>query len=228
MRTTHISPEFIYSNVNGTLSMLEKKSFMCSKLMKFDDAIYIKNQNIIYYQTPQNEQLNFDNEKLLTPLIYNADNDKQTNSSLIIEPSQNNSQLVNNTAWILTINYGKIIMNYLFATLKRYRTFEGVTNNITMNNDINAAIIDYINVNLLSRYQFYKIELYIGYNDLTNGGLRLQNNWDPKVEIDSNLVNKIQTNTNSINQIIEATFNQEQISADYSFNYYYNLYFTKI
>ena len=97
-----------------------------------------------------------------------------------------------------------------------------------MNNDINSAIKDYITNNLLSRYQFYKIELYVGYNDLTNGGLRLQNNWDQKVEIDSNLVNKIQTKTDYINQIIEATFNQEQISTDYSFNYYYNLYFTKI
>lgn len=221
MRTTHISPEFIYTNVNGTLSMIEKKSFMCSKLIKFDDAVYIKNQNIIYYQSLENEQLNFNNEKLLSPIIYNTDDDKQINSSLIKESQNSNS-------WILTINYGKILINYLFSTLKKYRTFEGVSNNMTIGNDVNSAIKDYIKSNLLSRYEFYKADLYIGYNDLKNGGLQFQNNWDQKVEIDSNFVNKIDTKTNTIEQKIEIIFNQEKISSDYSFNYYYNLYFKKI
>lgn len=227
MRTTHISPEYTYSDVNGTLSMIEKKSFMCSKLLKFDDAIYIKNQNIIYYQSAENEQLNFNNEKLIQPLVYNTDNDKQTNSSLIIGPSQN-EKLNNNASWVLTINYGKILMNYLFATLKKYRTFEGITNNITMNNDVDSAIKNYISSNILSRYEFYKTDLYIGYNDIKNGGLRFNNNWDQKVGIDSNLVTRIQTKTDSTNKTIAITFNQEKPSSDYSFNYYYNLYFTKI
>lgn len=228
MRATHISPEFTYTNINGTLTMMEKKSFFGSKLMKFDDNINIESQNLLYYQTAQNEQLSFTNEKLLTPIVYNTDDDKEKNSFLITKPAQTNSEFKNNTSWILSINYKTILANYLFATLKKYRTFEGVTNNITINNDIDSAIKEYINVNLLSRYQFSKVELFIGYNDLTNGGLRLQNNWDQKVKISSNLFNKIETETNSISGTINATFIQDKNSSDFSFNYYYNLYFIKI
>lgn len=226
MRLTHISPEYQYTRANGTLSMVEKKSFFSSKLIKFDDSIYIKNQNIIYYENSNNEQLNLDIEKLSPALIYNADIDKETNSSLIINPAQ--TQLGGNTSWILNINYGKIMYNYLFAKLKSYRTFEGVTNGITYNNNVDAAIRDYIQNNLASRYEFFKVDLYLTYNDLTEGGLQYQNNWDKKIQLDNNGTNKFQTKTDTTNMKIDVIFNQSKNSTDYSFNYYYNLFFRKI
>ena len=179
--------------------MLEKKSFFGSKLINLDNSIFIENQNIVYYQTAQNEQLNFKAEQLLSPIVYNANDDKQNNSSLTINQFQNNS-------WILTINYGTILTNYLFATLKYYRTFEGVTNNITINNDINSSIYDYINKNILNRYQYSTTSLYISYNNLIYGGLQYQNNWNPAIELDTNLMNQMNVKNDSINNIITITF----------------------
>ena len=84
MKTTHISPEFIYNNVNGTLSMLEKKSFFGSKMIKISDYINIDSSNLIYYQNSNNEQLNLNIESTLTPIIYDTVSDKLNNSSLNI------------------------------------------------------------------------------------------------------------------------------------------------
>ena len=118
MRTTNISPEFIYTNVNGTLSMIEKKSFLGSKLIKFDDNISIISENIIYYQTNTNEQLNLDVEKLLPPIIYNTVNDKLTNSTIMIDDSETIDEYNNNTKWVLKIDMKTILINYIYATLK--------------------------------------------------------------------------------------------------------------
>ena len=225
MRINYISPEYKYTEVNGTLSQLEKKSFNGSKLLKFTDNINILNENIIYYETVDNEQLNIDIEKLLNPTIYNTVGDK-ANYTFIKDNTQLNTQLNTNTSWILTINYKKLLINYLFATLKSFRTFEGVQNNMTLNNSVDLAINDYINNNILSRYTFSKIDLFVSYNNLLNGGLRFQNTFDYTIENSNNLTNKYNIKNDNTNLIIN--FNQIKNSTEYSFNYYYNLYFNKI
>ena len=132
MRTTNISPEFVYTNVNGTLSMQEKRSFLGSKLIKFDDTINIKSENIIYYQSLLNEQLNIDIEKTLSPIIYDTVSDKLSNSTIVLDDSQSIDQQNNNTRWILKIQFNTLLINYLFATLKKYRTFDSVQNNMVI------------------------------------------------------------------------------------------------
>jgi hypothetical protein len=228
MRIHNISPEYLYSNVNGTLSMLEKKSFLGSKLLKFDNNIDIKSENIVYYQTLTNEQLNLNIEKTLDPIIYDTVSDKSSNSFLTIDDSQTLDQQYNNTRWNLKINVKTILINYLFATLKKYRTFENVKNNMVISNDVNAALKDYIIKNLLDRYKFDHIDLYISYNDLLNGGLRYGNTYDKKIELPVNLNNTYNRRMDINDLELEVTFNQSKPSSDYSFNYYYNLYFIKI
>jgi len=239
MKITHISPEFTYNKVYGTLSMKEKKSFFASKLVKFDSSISIENQNIIYYQNINNEQLNLTAEQLLGPKIYNTNSDKLTNSSLVINKSQTNTQLSANTSWILTVNYGAILKNFLFATLKKYRTFEGVSNNITLNNDINYAINQYVVDNLVQLYQLTNIDLFITYNNL-NSPIRnntyniniplLQNSnlFTEKIADSNNLISTYTPKNDTIKMVNTITFNQEKPSSKFSYNYYYNLYFTKI
>lgn len=231
MKLTHISPEFNYNNVQGTLSMSEKKSFFSSKLIKFDSNIEIKNESIVYYQNNNNEQINLNNELLLGPVIYDTSNDKKINHSLVLDNSQTNIQLNNNTAWILTIDYGLIFKNYLFATLKKWRTFEGITNNLTLNNDINFSIESYIKENLIDRYQLEKIDLFISYNDVltNNPPLLLKNNvFDSNVSSEDNLVKKYNATKDNNKMNIRLFFNQDKTSLEYNFNYYYNIYFTKV
>jgi hypothetical protein len=222
MKITHISPEFIYNRVYGTLSMKEKKSFFSSKLIKFDDTISIENQNIVYYQQTNHEQININSEILLGSVVYDASEDKKANSSLRLNPSNN--------SWILTINYGTILQNFIFATLKKWRTFEGVTNNITLNNDINTAINQYIKDNLLGIYELSKVELYISYNNIVTGtGLLINSNtFDENIAINSNLITAFSSivDTNKMLDII--SFTQDKPNKEYNFNYYFNLYFTEI
>lgn len=228
MRLTHISPEFNYSKVNGTLSMNEKKSFNASKMIKYDDVVYIQNQNIIYYQNTDGEQINFNSEKLLEPIIYNADEDKRNNSTLTINESQSKLQLDNNTFWDLTINYEELLLNYLTAKLKSFRTFEGVSNSMTINNDVDDAIKTYIKTNLFSRYEFKKIELFISYNDIDTGLLKFKNNWNPNIQSQENILSKMDIRNDIIDKKLYIKFNQEKTSLKYSFDYYFNLNFEKI
>lgn len=226
MRTNNISPEYVYNNVNGTLSMQEKKAFLGSKVIKISNTIAIDGINIIYYQTANNEQLNVNIESLLDPIIYDVIKDKLTNSSLTIDDSQTQEQRSKNTKWILKINTNTLLVNYLFATLKKYRTFDGVQNNMVISSDVNSAIKEYITTNLLNRYQIDKVDLFVSYNDLSKGGLRYNNTWDQKTELDANLVKNFSKNTES--NLLEIIFSQNQPSDSYSFNYYYNIYFSKI
>lgn len=226
MRTHNISPEFTYNSVNGTLSMLEKKSFYGSKVIKIENNLNIDGTNIIYYQTSTNEQLNINIESLLDPIIYDVVKDKLSNSILSIDDSQTMEQKNNTTKWILKINTTTLLSNYLFATLKKYRTFEGVQNNTVISNDVNSAIREYIKNNLLSRYQLDKVDLFISYNDLSKSGLRFQNTWDQKTELSTNLIKTFSKNIDS--ELLEIIFSQTKPGNSYSFNYYYNIYYTKI
>ena len=225
MKITHISPEFNYNNVFGTLSMKEKKSFFGSKLIKYEEALSILNQSIVYYQQLNGEQTNINSEILLPPVLYNASDDKSNNSSLI----QNKSNA--NGSWILTINYGNILQNFLFATLKNYRTFEGITNNITLNNDVNVALTSYIADNLINIYQLSKVDLFISYNNIANSNppLLVNNNiFDESIAIEANLVTTYTSNLDTNKMIDTISFTQTQNNTKFNFNYYFNLYFSKI
>jgi hypothetical protein len=232
MKINHISPEFNYFKVNGTLSMTEKKSFFGSKLLNFEDKIDITSQNLIYYQNNTNEQLNLLVESFNEPIIYDTDNDKFTNSKLIIDNSQTQQQKDDKAAWILTIDYKTILINYLFAEFKKWRTFEGVKNNMCLSNDVNKSIKEYITTNLTSRYDLEKIDIFINYLNLENNSvtnnLRLKNTWDPNISNDSFLLKSFETNDDTINGKLTITFNQEKTSLLYNYNYYYNLYFKKL
>ena len=79
---------------------------------------------------------------------------------------------------------------------------------MVISNDVNNAVKDYINSNLLSRYQFDHIDLYISYNDLSVSGLRFRNIWDQKIVSDLNLVKsytKIDTDPNTLEIIFTQT-----------------------
>ena len=148
---------------------------------------------------------------------------------LVIDTTQPTYQLDNNTRWILTIDLKIIITEYLYATLKKYRTFEGVKNEMTMFNDINVGVKNYIQYNVLNRYKFKSIDLYVRYQDLRNQSLlRYKNNWDNTIINPTYKLIKLQTETEFDQSSIKITFNQEKPSNSYSMDYYFNILFEKI
>ena len=229
MRRTYISSEYSNTKTYGTFNMIEESNYFGSKMLEIEDNIYIENQNIIYYQRPSGEQINLSAETSIDSPVYSASSDKEKNHSLKIDESQTNYQNENNTKWIMDIKINDVLSNFLFANLKRYRTFEGMKTSLTRANDVNTTIREYINKNVSNRYKLSKIDLYIKYKDLRSQNvLRFKNTWSPIIGIDSNKFKKIQTETAFDGSSIKLLFNQEQPSTQYSFEYYFNILFEKI
>lgn len=229
MRRTYISPEYQNRAVYGTLNMVEESTFFGAKMLEIEDTISIDNQDIIYYQKLNGEQLDFSIESSLSSIVYSSSTNKLNNHTLELDTTQPKYQLDNNTRWILTIDLKTIITDYLYATLKRYRTFEGVKNEMTMFNDVNVGVRNYIQSNVLNRYKFKSIDLYVRYQDLRNQSLlRYKNNWDNNIINPTYKLTKFQTETEFDESSIRITFNQEKPSNTYSMDYYFNILFEKI
>lgn len=229
MRRTYISSEFVNTKINGTFNMIEESNFFGAKMLDVEDSIYIENQNIIYYQQASGEQIDLAIESSLPSYVYSSSSDKETNHRLTLDDSQTSFQKNGNTKWILEIELRTILENYLFATLKRFRTFEGIENNQTITNDINSSVQKYITSNVTNRYKFKKLDLYIRYKDLRNQNvLRYKNVWSTSVNSESNKYNKFQTDLAYDDSKIKIYFNQEKTSAEYTFEYFFNILFEKI
>ena len=229
MRKSYLSPEFKYTKKFGTYNMSEQSTFFGSKMLEIEDSILIADNNLIYYQTLNNEQIDLLIENSLSPIIYSASKDKSSNHKIIVDESQSKFQLDNQTGWILDIDLNKILSNYIFSILKQSRTFEGVKNNMTIYNDVNVAMYEYISKNVINRYKYSKIDLYVKYNDLRDQNiLRFKNNWSSNIISDDYLVKKLQTDTSYDYSEMKVSFNQEKPSSQYSFDYYFNILFEKI
>ncbi len=229
MRRTYISSEFMNNPVSGTMNMIEESNFFGAKMLDVEDSILIENQNIIYYQNLKGEQIDIAVESSLPSYVYSSSSDKELNHTLKLDDSQSSFQKNGNTKWILDINLKKILENYLFATLKRYRTFEGVTTEQTISNDVNSSVYSYITSNVTNRYKYKRIDLYISYKDLRNQNvLRYKNTWSPSVFSNVNKYNKFQTDLAYDDSVVKIYFNQEKTSTEYTFEYFFNILFEKI
>lgn len=230
MRRTYISPEFEYVPVYGTLNMREESSFFGSKMLEILDSIEITNENIIYYQNANGEQLDESVELALPQVVYDTVSDKQANHTLTIDDSQTETQKNGNAKWILDINIRSVLRNYIFANLKKFRTFDSVQNLMVRDKNVNSAITNYIDNNILDRYKFERIELFYKPVDLLSvGGLKFKNTYDVNIEIVPNTIySKIQTETDPEYIDMRVIFFQDSPASQYSFKYYFNLYFEKL
>lgn len=229
MRRNYISNEYTNSIIPGTFNMIEESNYFGSKMLEIEDSIYHADQNLIYYQQPNGEQFDISIESSLTSVVYSASSDKNENHTIKLDLSQSISQKNNNTKWIIEINMSNILSNYLFAILKRYRTFEGIKTNMTLNNDVNTAIKKYVDKNVVNRYKYKSLDFYVNYTDLKNQNvLQFINNWEPNISIESNKSKKLQTELSYDNSNLKLIYNQEKPSKDYSFQYFWNLEFVKI
>jgi hypothetical protein len=229
MRRTYISPEFINSKVYGTFNMVEESNFFSSKMLEIEDFIDISNQDIIYYQKVNKEQLDITVESSLnSSILYSAAVNKRDNHVLELDKSQPVYQLNKNTRWILEIDLEKIFSDFIFSSLKKYRTFEGLKNNMTLEKNVDIAIRNYIDKNIKNRYKLTNIDFLIKYKDLRNQDiLKWKNTWNPQLTVD-NKFNKIQTETESDDSKIKVIFEQDKPSDTYNYDYYFNIFYEKL
>ena len=232
MRRTYISPEFDYKKVFGTFNMKEESSFFGSKMLEIEDSLQLQDQSIVYYQNPKGDQIDLDIEKLSPPIVYSVSEDLKANHALVLDDSQSDFLRNTTTRYILTINLETILENFLFATLKQYRTFDGVKSSMCYSGDINFSLKQYVIKNVVDRYKFDRVELYLNYVDLRDQNIRRYNNtWaiNPSaISIESNKLKNVQTETEYDFSSIRLTFNQQKSSQLFSFEYYFKLFWEKL
>jgi hypothetical protein len=229
MRRSYISPEYNNTRVYGTFNMIEESNFFGAKMLEIEDQLPIDNQNIIYYQNLVNEQNDISIESTLPSIIYTSSSNKESNHVLSVDMSQSKYQIDRETRWIMDIDLNSIVTNHIFALLKRNRTFEGIKNNSTLENDVNIAMKEYIKKNIINRYKFKSIDLYISYRDLRRvNGLRYKNIWTSNVAIASNKLTKLQSEGNFDYSKLKVIFNQQKEGSNYAFDYFFNILFEKI
>lgn len=241
MRRTYISPEYDYSRIYGTFNMKEESSIFGSKMLEIDDTIIIDDQSLVYFQSSTKEQLDLTIESSLTPISYSSSEDKRVNHTLVIDPSQSASQRDSNTQYILTIDLKTILSNYIFATLKRWRTFEGVRNDMTKNGDIDFAMREYILKNVIDRYKLNGVELYLKYIDIQSQNiLKFDNLWagysneyrtsslPADIGTSQYQLKKFQSQTEFDYSSTVITFSQEKKSSEFCFDYFFKLFYEKI
>lgn len=229
MRRNYISPEFKKTNVFGTLNMLEESNFFGSKMLDIEDSILINNENIIWQQMPNGEQIDIETENTLESQFFSSSTFMQQNHKLRLDESQTQYARDNATNWILDIDINNILVEYIYSQLKRYRTFEGVRSNMTIYNDINLAVRDYVQLNVVNRYKLARFDLYMKYIDLRSQNmLRFVNDWDVNLAISDYTNHKFQTITDYNQKTLRVLFSQERPSTQFKFDYYFNLFFEKI
>lgn len=229
MRRTYISPEFENNEVYGTFNMLEESNFFGAKMLEIEDKITISNQNIIYYQRTNGEQSDLETEMTLDSYIYSSSDDKLVNHTLILDPTQTKNNLENNTKWILNVSLDKILSNFLYAEMKRWRTFEGIKSDMTIYNDINVALKNYISLNVLNRYKFKSLDLYINYTDLRSQNvLRYKNNWNQNTIKPEFKFTKFQSIAGFNDTSVQILFTQEKPSSSYKFDYFFDILYEKL
>ena len=229
MRRSYISPEFESREVYGTYNMVEESNFFGAKMLEIEDSILVGNQDIIYYQMPNGEQIDLSVENDLPSYVYSSSIDKQKNHILSLDPVQTEYTRENLTTWNIDINLKGILANYVFAELKRYRTFEGIRTNMNYYNDVNTAINNYINYNVIDRYKISGIDLYVYYKELsTKSLLRYANTWNPNVVAPSNRLGKFRSEISEDGAYTKITFSQERPSSLYAYEYFFNISFEKL
>ena len=221
MRRSYFSPEFAINNVEGTLNVTNNKNYFSSALLNIQNYININNNDIVWYEKSNGEQLNKSIEFSYKPNFISLSDCKKNNSNLIKFDSKNNLNIV----WQLNINLKEILFDYLYATLKKERTFEKIKNEMTIYNDINNYIGKYIRENLINKYNFKSIELFLEYESVENDNNKLyENKWN--YDINNKFFDyKITPKKN--NNKLEVSFIQNN-PEKYIFNYFYNIDFKKI
>jgi hypothetical protein len=229
MRRTYISPEFKFQGVFGTLNMEEESSFFGSKMLEIEDSIDLSDDVIVYYENDKNEQLDLQREFDFPVKIYNVLDDKVINHKLTLNAFQTQIEKLNYAKWDLNINIKILLRNYFFSTLKTNRTFEGVTNDMTLNKNVDSSIKNYIERNVLNRYELQNVDLYLVPIDLlTNGAYKYKNVWDPTIKQEQYKLTKFNTETDINGNTLRIFFTQNFVASQYAFRYYFDLKYRKL
>lgn len=254
MKENLILKKFKKELVHGTFNLLEEETFFGSKIMELEDDVIIDDKSVQYFQKyyivddpndatgqtlAKNNGYQYYNLNSFDETFFLLDTvELKFQNHTITKAQQSTIDEKNNTKWIINVDIKTILREYLFARIKERRTFNSITYEELMNNDINNSIYDYITTNLLDRFSFDYVDFYVKYVDIKNNtiwsNLTLKQ-FDPQYRSDIELEENRNTSVNvEINNYIDPlanltiNYNQTKSSSDYKFDYYFNIYYKKI
>lgn len=241
MKSNLMLKKFNVNTVPGTMNQQELRTFFGGKIIYSEDNIYINDDSINFSQVIgeyDNGYQYFDNTTIpesWETQFYENLTDLKANNQKISYFNQTSSELNNNTRWQITINGSNILKDYLFFKIKEQRVFKLIHANEVYSNNINNAIYEYITYNIFSRYRLDKVDFYVSYYDIKKqtiyDNIMLQYNpkFDHSVYTKENLTNMNVFGYDPYKfDTITVQYNQSKPSDQYSFNYYFDLNFTKI
>lgn len=240
MKSNLILNKFSTNAVPGTMNQQELRTFFGGKVLYSEDSIYINNDSVKYSQVVSDVNNGYQYFDISTIVDWETEfyenlTDLKSNNQSISLFSQNSVTLNDNTKWQITINGSAILKDYLFFKMKEQRVFKTINESDVYSKNINNAIYEYITYNIFSRYRLDKIDFYVSYYDIKKqsiyDNILLQYNptFNVNVYNKSNLSNMTVVGYDPYKfDSIVIQYNQSKPSNQYSFDYYFDLNFTKI
>lgn len=243
------------TKVGGVMSSKEVKSFFGSKLIDIEDVIYINNIAIQYSEVVKrrdvkhNHYQNYNHETRAvgaitdlqseTVILKSLDDVKYENHSIdVLTPKDPKAGVKNqNYEWVMTINAKNILREYLFLRLKESRVFRTIKNQDLIEKNINAFIYNYINDNLLNRYNISDLSFYAEYFDVLKDSTIYQRQtiknprFNKTVFKEENRVSAVSIVTPdylSNLDTVQVKYNQIKDFKKYKYDYYFTLTYRKI
>ena len=209
---------------------IDNETIQYSQYFISGDRNLIKNNGFQYYDY----EIHVSDETVFTLNLIDLKDDNHT----IKESQQNVLTRETSTIWEFTINVKMLLKEYLFAKIKESRSFKSVNYNDLLNKDINQSIYYYIDKNVLNRYKFLKIDMFLDYLKIVNEqriGTGAVLKYNPTYTFESKQKGDLENNMNVIRKFpsnglgeLFITYNQTKSSKDYKFNYYFDIYYQKI
>lgn len=164
MRKKSIVEDFKNKEYPGSLIMDETNNFMNSVLMDIDDEVRIS-----YSYTKDTISLqNVNIIESYTNISY--DILKRNSLDISVDEKQSNFDNDKNTSWILTFKSKNILREYLYNeiyTLNPNSPFREIPTDIINTEEIGDLCYDYIDKNILSKYEIKEFILWTDYFDLS-------------------------------------------------------------
>jgi len=242
MKDSLMLKKFETSKVNGTFNLLEEKTFFGTKVMDIEDDIHITDKSIQYFNIVNNELSNgyqytiinnYEEDLVIMDVVEIKYNNHNIKKAL-----QNKQDEIQNTRWEFNIDIKKILTEYLFGKIKEARTFKSLNYTNFTNRNIDKSIYEYITLNLLDRYEFDTIDLYIKYIDIKDNVIystTALKQFDPQYNQSIELPEYKVSNANMQLELyldklapIKVNYYQTEKSSDYKFDYYYNIHYKKV
>lgn len=238
MKSNLMLSKYNTQTIQGTFNLVENKTYFGSKMIKMENNISILDNRIQYTQIfndvntlyngyQYKDYISYKDEK-----IFLKDLSVLKNENTNIELINKDSVYKNNTIWEVTIDYNNILREYLFLKLKEKRAFKCVIPQNLINKNINQSIYQYIDNNLLDRFNIDHIDFYVKVYEIQNNNnyhfephLLFNPIWNKDVYNENNLLKSV--NLMYRNNKIIITYNQDKSYDLYKFDYYYNIFYIR-